>query len=436
MTYGENGGQIRSELTTLLRQHRIQHRLGGKGLHTLPETTTPEQREQLGQLIQRYRNATLGWCLHAVVAANPRINLERTTQPSRGSREELLHRITRSIKASHAGLPTLNELTTSQEFAIVESWRQVAKAAVLGEHDLAGLMDNGRMSTAQCMTVLTDAAEVTRALVVLDKRYDNIPGWISLRERGRLDHAAQVCSVFVSHEKADYTVDHKGWRPQPATIDGGPLPGIGGVLQAEHNMLVHLARTPNALNLRRVLDGQRILSHEAAIRATKVAPDLNEKWLKRERTYQELVHETRNVGGLIGLGGHSAAEAAFAVGRLRGVHVAGITSAEPLRELDKLFTRTDACIATIIERGVAERLYLVSARVPRVVESTNRLVSPVRKRYMPIKSSIRTDLLAISRYQLRPPSVAPVAPPAAHEGRKELRESIGHRAEKGLGPTR
>ena len=31
MTYGENGHQLRSELTTLLRQHRIQQRLGGPG---------------------------------------------------------------------------------------------------------------------------------------------------------------------------------------------------------------------------------------------------------------------------------------------------------------------------------------------------------------------------------------------------------------------
>ncbi len=38
--YGENSGMIRAELTVLLRQHRIQQRLGGKGIHTVPETTT------------------------------------------------------------------------------------------------------------------------------------------------------------------------------------------------------------------------------------------------------------------------------------------------------------------------------------------------------------------------------------------------------------
>ncbi len=252
MTYGENGHQLRSELTTLLRQHRIQQRLGGPGIHTVPESTTAEQRELLGEQIQRYRYATLAWCLHAVVAANPRINLERTTERSRGPAEELRYRLARSIKASNAGLPPLHELTTPQEFPMVESWRQVARAAVLGEHDFGGLMDHGRLTPAQSRTVLKDAAEVARALVVLDKRYENIPGWIPIRERGRLDRAAQVCGVFAGYDEPDYSVDHKGWRPPPATIDGGPLPGIGGVLQAEHNMLVHLSSFPNALNLRRV----------------------------------------------------------------------------------------------------------------------------------------------------------------------------------------
>ena len=265
--YGTNGRQLREELTTLLRQHRIQQRLGGPGSQSIPVTTTPEQREEFGQLIRRYRYAALAWCLHAVVAADPRPGLESTS--SRGQAEELRFRLTRSINVSNAGMPSLDELSTPQDFAMVERWRQVARAAVLGEHDFPGLMDQGRLSHAECLTVIKDAAEVTRALVVLDKRYDNIRGWIPIRERARLDRAAQVCSVFAQGVEPDYSVDQKGWRPPSATIDGGPLPGIGGVLQAEHNMLVHLAKTPNALNLRRVMDAQRILSHEAARRAIR-----------------------------------------------------------------------------------------------------------------------------------------------------------------------
>src|SRR4051794_41584484 len=69
--YGTNGRQLREELTTLLRQHRIQQRLGGPGSHSIPATTTPEQLEQLGAQIQRYRYAALAWGIQAGVAADP-----------------------------------------------------------------------------------------------------------------------------------------------------------------------------------------------------------------------------------------------------------------------------------------------------------------------------------------------------------------------------
>jgi hypothetical protein len=432
--YGTNGRQLREELTTLLRQHRIQQRLGGPGSHSIPATTTPEQREEFGQLIQRYRYAALAWCLHAVVAADPRPGLESTS--SRGPAEELRFRLTRSINMSNAGMPPLDELSKPQDFATVESWRQVAQAAVLGEHDFPGLMDQGQLSHAECMAVLKDAAEVARALVVLDKRYDKIPGWIPIRERARLDRAAQFCAGFAQGVEPDYSVDEKGWRPPSATIDGGPLPGIGGVLQAEHNMLVHLGQFPNALNLRRVMDGQRVLSHEAARRAPIVAPELIEKWLERKQTYKWLIDETHNVGGLVGHGGLAAAEAANAVGRLRRIHVDEITTPEPLHDLDKLFTRTDARMAAIIEQGVAERLYFVGVKAPRIVDGTGQLVRPARERNVPINSPVRTELLAITRHQLRPVPVAPAAPPRAVESRENLRQSIDHRPGRRSAPDR
>ena len=436
MTYGENGHQVRSELTTLLRQHRIQQRLGGPGIHTVPESTTAEQRELLGEQIQRYRYATLAWCLHAVVAANPRINLEGTTERSRGPAEELRYRLTRSHQRVErraaaaqrtdqaAGVPDGRELAAGRQGrrprrARLRRSHGLRPALLRAVHDRPEGRRRGRPERWSSSTSGTRASPA---------------GSPSASAAGSIARHRSA-AVFAAYDEPDYSVDHKGWRPPPAIIDGGPLPGIGGVLQAEHNMLVHLASFPNALNLRRVMDGQRILSHEAARRAPNVAPELIEKWLEREQTYKKLIDETRDVGGLVGSGGPAAAEAANAVGRLRHVHVDEITSPEPLRDLDKLFTRTDARVAAIIEQGVADRLYFVSVKVPRIVDSSGELVSPVRERYVPITAPINTDLLAITRNELRPPPVTPAAPAGAAESRQELRESIDHRPERRAGPS-
>lgn len=437
MTYGENGNRLRSELATLLRQHRIQPRLGGPGSHTIPVTTTREQREALGEQIQRFRWATLMWCLQAVAAANPGGKLAQMTVRYRRPPDELHYRLAEALDALKSGLPALEELTTPQEFPIVESWRQVAKAAVLGEHDFTAGPGRGALSQGQRMAVLKDAAEITQALVVLDRRYDQIPGWQTIpgRGRGRLDRAAKACAAFAEVGEPDLSVDQHGWRPPSALIEGGPLPGIAGVLQTQHNMLVHLAKFPNMLNLRRVIDGQRIVSNEAARLAAGVAPDLVERWHEREHVYQQLIVQTRNGGGLIGDGGAAAAEAANAVGRLRQVSVDEMT-AEPLRDLNKLFTRTDARVAAIIEQGAAERLYFLSVKLPRLVDETSHLLSPARERYVPITSPLQTDLLAIVRSELRPPPVAPTPPAGAQENREALRESTDHRLERRAGPTR
>ena len=425
--YGENGRRLRTELTTLLRQHRIQPRLGGPGSHTIPVTTTREQREALGEQIQRFRWATLMWCRQAVDAANPGGKLAQMMVQYRRPSDELHYRLGRALNALEAGLPALEALTTSQEFPLVESWRQAAKAAVLGEHDVAVGLGAVSLTQGQRMAVLKDAAEITQALVVLDKRYDQIPGWQPIPGRKRLDRTAKACAAFAEVGEPDLSVDRHGWRPPSALIEGGPLPGIGGVLQAQHNMLVHLGQFPTALNLRRVIDGQRIVSTEAARLASGVAPDLVERWRERGQVYQQLVLETRNVGGLLGDGGPAAAEAANAVGRLRRVGVDEIAGLEPLRDLNRLFTRTDARVAAIIEQGASERLYFRSVKVPRLVYGSDHLVNPARERYVPIESLVQADLLGITRRELGPPPVAPTPPPAACGGREELRASMDHR---------
>ena len=318
---------------------------------------------------------------------------------------------------------------------MVETWRHAARSAVLGEHDFGAGIEYGRLTTEQCMTVLKDAAEITHAVVVLDKRYDNIPGWESLRDLGSLGRAAEVGAVFAGYDEQDYTVDVRGWRPPASTIDGPPLPGFSGVLQAAHNMLIHLTQFPNALNLKRVLNSQRVLSHEMAKRASGIAPELTRKWLTRTQTYTTLVRETRNIGGLVGSGGLAAAEGANAISRLRKAPLNEVLSQRTLREVDKLFTRADTQLAAIFERGISEPHYFLRVKLPRVVDQSEHLISPVRTRYVPIYSPVQSDLVHIVREQLRPLRTPTTAPCGAARSRQELQDAIEHRpSNQGLDP--
>lgn len=65
-----------------------------------------------------------------------------------------------------------------------------------GEHDFDAGVGYGRLSDAHCLTVVQDAAEITRALVGPDRRYANIPGWQPLKEPGRPGRAAEVCAAY------------------------------------------------------------------------------------------------------------------------------------------------------------------------------------------------------------------------------------------------
>ncbi len=425
--YGENGGRLRAELATLLRQHRIQQRLGGPGIHTVPESTTPEEREALGDQIGRYRHAVLVWSLLAVRAANPHANLEETTRRSQGPAGELHHRLTAAAEASTAGRPTLEELTTRQEFPMVEIWRQAARAAALGEHDFDSGLNYGHLSDEQCMTVLKDAAEITRGLVGLDRRYQNIQGWEKLKDQGRLGRAAELCATFASNREPDYSVDQRGWRPPAVVLDGPPPPGIAGVLQAEHNLLVRLGHFPDAHSMRLILDSQRIVSHEAAVKARDVAPGLAANWKVRAQTYLALVHETRDVRGLLGNGGPAAAQGAVVATRMEKLDRAEALNLGSLPQLDGLFSRIDARLSEIIEHGASERLYALRVGLPRVIDTSEGPIKPVRERYVPINSPVQTDLLAMVRTQLRPPPVAPRPPPGAGQSRADFEAAIIHR---------
>ena len=61
MMYGETGAAMRREFAALLRQHRVQQRLGGPTL---------EAREELGVLVREYRQNVVVWLSQAMRAAS------------------------------------------------------------------------------------------------------------------------------------------------------------------------------------------------------------------------------------------------------------------------------------------------------------------------------------------------------------------------------
>ncbi|MGD9961137.1 hypothetical protein [Nocardioides sp.] len=424
--YGETSGQLRDALGVLLREHRIQHRLGGKGIHTLPETTTVAEREELGKQIRRYRQCVLTWSLQAVRAANPRINLEGTTGRSRGPAEELRYRLTEALAASTATLANGDELVDEQAFATVESWRLVGRAAALGEHDFAAGVGYGRLSEQQCMTVLKDAADVVRGLVALDRRYEGIPGWEKLHNQGRLGRAAEACAAHAGYDEPDYTVDRLGWQPEPRLLDGPPMPGLAGVMQAQYNLLLHLHEFPDAHSLRLVMDSQRIVAHEAADRITDVEPNLAAKWTTRKETYIKLVHETRDLGGLLGKG-NAAGDGSIAASRAQKLDREPLIDTKQWHQLDRLFARIDERVCAAVEHGVKERLYFLRVSVPGLDERDGQLLRVTRRKYIPITSPVQTNLVPIVRQELRPEPARLHPPPGAAQSRLDFEAAINHR---------
>ena len=417
---------LRAELTTLLRQHRIQHRLGGRGTPTMPETTTVGERQALRELIGRYRQMVLVWCLHAITAANPHINPEGTTGRSRGPAGELRYRLVAAIDASPAGLPTLEDLTTPQDFQMVETWRHAARAAALGEHDFGAGVGYGRLSEHQCKTVRRDAAEIARALVGLDRRYANIPGWQPLKGQSRLGRAAEVCATHAGNDPPDYSVDVRGWQP-PMQLDTRPAPpGVDGILQGQRNLLVELRRFPDPQTLRLILDSQRIASHRLSSLVRKTHSTLAAKWEKRRETYEMLIAETRDLRGLLG-NGDAAGPAAIIATRAQRLTVDAEASTETLHQADGLFHRIDARLTQVIEHGTSRRLYLLRVKLPQLLDQNEGLVHQNRVRCIPVFSPVQTDLLEVVRSRLQPPPEQPRTPQAEGRSRADFEAAITHR---------
>lgn len=436
MTYGENSQNMRDSMVSLLQWHRIQQRLGGPGSYNVPVTTTCAERERMGQIVQRYRLAALTWCDEAVTAVTLTGQLSEATKAERSPEQELRRRLRSATAALGHGERLGDLLATHHGNDLLETWQSLARAAALGEHDFAAGVNRNKLTPDQARTVLKDAADLTRGLVILDNRYKNVPGWQHLNQPTRLDRAAECVSLTADQGGRDLTVDTRGWRSPAGLITGPVQPGVAGAVQAQHNTLVHLGEFPNALNLRRVLHSQARVSHEAARHTAIAAPDLFQGFAQRANLYHDLVAASRNLGGLAGGGGRAVVDSQVAAARLQRERPMPQGPGDPLLDLRRIFVRTDARIAATIERGVLEKLYLVAVSNGRLNEEPVNGFHPAQQHWIAVTSQVQAPLLALVREQLRPSAALPPRGPVASEiGRHAYASALRHAPQLQRGPT-
>lgn len=425
--YAETGALMRTELAALLRIHRVQQTLSDA-------EGTPAERERNGHLIRRYRQSVLTWCAQSATSARPLAFTNLSKKPSNpfllgDDDKPLVSELERALEltraASPSPLPSLDELTTPHPNQLVEHWRNAARAAALAEHD-TGPDIHGRLSTPESHALIGDVAAITQALVVLDQRYGNTPGWEPLSSSQRLGWSALACAMDVGLGQPDYSVDQAGWRPRVKTIRGPARPGILGVLQAEHNLLVRLKPFPHALNLRRVVDSQRLLSPALARLIAPVAPEVADNWVARGETYGLIQKQLRDLGGSLGAGAHAAAEGANAVSRLHHVPHDSVLEPRLISAFQMLFNRIDDRICDVIEKGVRRGAFVQRVTVPRVVNDAHRMVHPVHERFVVVADPGELEVVATSRARLRP-AAAINHQPRADTSRAELHAALIHR---------
>jgi hypothetical protein len=178
-------------------------------------------------------------------------------------------------------------------------------------------------------------------------------------------------------------------------------------------------------NLRYVIDSQRLLSRHLVPFAERIDQRVAGRWAARADTYAQLQRQFRRINGLPGKGGPAAAEAANAVSRLRALPADTIVEPRVLGGFQFLFDRLDRRIADVIEDGIDEGALFQRVRLPRLVEGSGDLVSPVRERFIPLDRTTNRELIDTVRDQLRPrPSPLPATPGPT---RAELSLALIHR---------
>lgn len=422
--YGENGARMRTELAALLGQHRVKHRL---------EDDSTEGLAGVGHQIRSYHQSLVFWCGHAINVATPLAFSNIPHQPAdpfratsdHGAAIRELERALIYARNRASATPAASiEFSIASDNIVVEHWRLAARAAALAEHDTAP-DQSARLTTAQARTIASDVAAITQALVVLDRRYRNIPDWKPLAGAERLGWASLATALDISLGQPDYSVDQTGWRPRTKPIRGPAKPGVLGVLQAEHNLLVRLKSFPNAMNLRLIVDSQRLLSTALVPYVERVDPAFAGRWQARAATYTKIQRELRNIGGHLGHGTAATIEAANAVSRMKALPADTVLEPRILGGFQTLFNQLDTRIADLLEEGVDRGAFVQRVIVPRLISTDGGLVQPVRERFKPVDRATDLDVVRTARANLRRPADGkPVSPGSS---RVDLHAALIHR---------
>ena len=411
--YGETGAEMRREFAALLRQHRVQQKLGGP---------TQEARVQLGVLVREYRQTILMWLGQAMCAAHPlAFSNMPPAQPNpfrsvgaAGSDANATGELARALNLAESQSTAVRApaaaLVSPHDNPIVEHWRLAARAAALAEHDTSAQVAS-QMTATQAQALVGDVAALTQAIVVLDQRYRNTPGWERLAQSARLGWASLAAALDVNLGQPDYTVDHLGWRPKTKIIPDPARPGILGVLQAQHNLVIRMRSVPTATNLRLVVDSQRLVSAHLAPFAVRIDARLAERWTQRADTYSVIQKQLRELGGLLGVGSLAVAEGSRAVTRLRAISPDTIVEPRVLSGFQLLFDRLDERIADVIDDGVARGVYAKRVTLPRLAGGGVHLVWPTRQRFVPVTDATDLEVVRTIRDRLRPPKAVALASP-------------------------
>ncbi|WP_162598650.1 hypothetical protein [Nocardioides gilvus] len=343
---------------------------------------------------------------------------------SHSSAAELARAIDLAVAKSTAPLPTLESLASPHRWPMVEPWRRTARAAALAEHDTSPRFA-ARLTAPQAQAIVADIAAMTQALVVLDQRYRNTPGWEPLTQSARLGWVSLAAALDINLGQPDYSVDQLGWRPKTKVILDPVRAGILGVLQAQHNLAVRMSAFPSATNLRLVVDSQRLVSAHLVPFAARVDDRLAGRWSERAETYTLIQKQLRGIGGVLGNGASAAAEGANAVARLRAVRPDTVVEPRVLSGFQLLFNGVDHRIADVINEGVQRGAYCERLTLPHFESGTGGMGTPVNERFEPVSPA--TDLAVVGTVNER---LRPQAPPtAATPGptRVELHAALTHR---------